>query len=113
MFAAMLAAREGMFFRDLLATLGLNPGTCTTILTDSKTVLDLTVDPVAFKKTKHIMRACEFVRDLCARMFFVFRYVPGEANFADIMTKPVARSVFVTITRKMDAFIEDPNLAAA
>ena len=58
------------------------------------------------------MRACEFVRDLCARMFFVFRYVPGEANHADIMTKPVARSVFITLIRKMNAFVEDPNLAA-
>ena len=62
--AGELALKEGLFYRDLLFDLGIitfNHGPSTVYL-DSKSAIDLSLDPVAFKKTKHIMRACFFAR---------------------------------------------------
>ena len=54
---------------------------------DNKAVSDLAVDPVAFKKTKHIMRAAEFLRDLTACEFFMVKWISGKSNPADVFTK--------------------------
>ena len=54
----------------------------------------MSLDPVAFKKTKHIMRAAHFLRDLVARRFVEMRKVLGENNVADLLTKPVQLPVF-------------------
>ena len=56
-FAAATASREGVYFRDLLEDAGLPLKGPTPLLLDSKSAIDLAYDPVAFKKTKHIMRA--------------------------------------------------------
>ena len=61
---------------------------------DSKSAIDMFVDPVAFKKTKHIMRAAHFLRDLVARRFIVLSKIAGEDNVADLLTKPVSLPVF-------------------
>ena len=37
------------------------------IYSDSKSAVGMAFDPVAFKKTKRILRAAEFLRDLVAR----------------------------------------------
>ena len=66
---------------------------------DSKSAIDLSLDPVAFKKTKHIMRACYFVRDHVARQRFKCTHVPGKTNVADIFTKSVARPTFHELMR--------------
>ena len=54
-FAAMVAAREGMYFRDLLAELGVPLLGATALRSDNRSVKDLSLDSVAFKKTKHIL----------------------------------------------------------
>ena len=40
-----------------------------------------------FKKTKHILRAANFLRDLCDRLFFEIVWIEGASNPADIFTK--------------------------
>lgn len=82
------AAREILFFRDLLIDLGcpiLHP---TRLATDNKSVVDLAYDAVAFKKTKHILRAAEIVRDLTLRRVIELRWIAGHPNPADLLTKP-------------------------
>ena len=68
---------------------------------DSKSAIDMSVDPVAFKKTKHIMRAAHFLRDLVARSFFELCKVAGEDNVADLLTKPVSLPVFRRLSRAL------------
>ena len=86
-FAAMVAAREGLFFRDLLVELGVPLLGPTVMRSDNKSVKDLSLDAVAFKKTKHILRAANFLRDLCDRLFFEIVWIEGASNPADIFTK--------------------------
>ena len=98
-FGAMLAARDGVFARDLLFELGvISPGP-TVIYSDSKSAVDLAFDPVAFKNTKHILRAANFLRDLVAREVFVVEHVPGVTMLADLLTKAVSRPVFLNLMR--------------
>ena len=54
---------------------------------DNKSVKELSLDSVAFKKTKHILRAAYFLRDLCDRQFFEIIWVAGTSNPADLFTK--------------------------
>ena len=59
----------------------------TPLLLDSKSAIDLAYDPVAFKKTKHIMRAAAELRDRVAREIFTPTYVEAAAQIADVLTK--------------------------
>ena len=66
----------------------------TCIFTDSKSCVDLSYDPVSFKKTKHILRAAVGLRDYVARQVYVMVHITGRINMADILTKAQAVSVF-------------------
>ena len=93
-FGAMLAAREVLFVRDLLVDLNLRPSGPTLLCSDSKSAVNMSLDPVAFKKTKHIMRAAAFLRDLVAKEAIAMRHVPGDAMLADFLTKAMGPAPF-------------------
>ena len=101
-FAAMVAAREGLFFRDLLVELGLPVQGPTVMRSDNKSVKDLSLDAVAFKKTKHILRAANFLRDLCDRLFFEIVWISGKSNPADIFTKAQDLATFRSYLALLD-----------
>ena len=96
-FGAMLAAKELIFTREILVDLGFALDGPTSIRTDSKSAVDMAYDPVAFKKTKHILRAAEFLRDLVARDAVSLQHVAGAVMIADLLTKAQARSVFLEL----------------
>ena len=90
----MVAAREGMYFRDLLTELGVPLLGATALRSDNKSVKELSLDSIAFKKTKHILRAAHFLRDLCDRQFFQVIWIAGTQNPADLFTKVLSRQEF-------------------
>ena len=102
-FAMCAAVKEVLFFRDLLRDLGFDLQGPTRMATDNRSVVDLSFDAVAFKKTKHILRAAEFVRDLAHRRVIQVHWIAGHTNPADLLTKPVALVTF----RKLFAFVHD------
>lgn len=104
-FGAILAAKEGIFIRELLADLCRPPSGPTRIFSDSKSCVDLTYDPVSFKKTKHILRAANGLRDYVARDVFVLVHIAGSINLADILTKAQAVAVFNQLMQAYDAFV--------
>ena len=71
---------------------------------DSKSAVDMAFDPVAFKNTKHVMRAAEFLRDLVARGVVTLEHVKGAVMIADLLTKAQARPVFLELIRLLDAY---------
>ena len=103
-FGAMLAAKEVLFTRDLLEDLFERLSAPSVIYCDSKSAVDMAFDPVAFKKTKHILRAAEFLRDLVAREVVRLEHVAGAVMLADILTKAQARPVFLELLRLLDDF---------
>jgi len=101
-FAAMVAAREGMYFRDLLTELGISLLGATALRSDNKSVKELSLDSIAFKKTKHILRAAHFLRDLCDRQFFQVIWIAGTQNPADLLTKVHDLSTFRAYVSLLD-----------
>lgn len=66
-FACCLLAREVLYFRGIVSYMGYLQAHPTVICTDNTGVVALSFDPVAFRKTKYILRATDFVRDLVLR----------------------------------------------
>ena len=59
---------------------------------------------VAFKKTKHILRAAEFLRDLVSRGVISVEHLPGVVMIADLLTKAVSRAIFTGLIKQLDDF---------
>ena len=106
-FGAMMTARDIMWLRDLLVDFRVPLSGASMLYTDSKSAVDLSMDPVAFKNTKHIMRAAEFLRDLVLRNAVGTQHVPGKCMIADLLTKAVARAVYVELLRLFDSYSVD------
>ena len=88
MYAAALASREGVYVRDFAEIdLELGPSKPTPLMLDSKSALDLASDPVAFKKTKHILRHAYELRDRVLRGIYAPQFVDTENQLADVLTK--------------------------
>ena len=63
-------------------------------------------DPVAFKNTKHILRAAEFLRDHVLKETVVLRHLSGRVMIADILTKAMARALFVELLQLLDDYVK-------
>ena len=93
-----------VFIRELLVHLNLSNGLPSMISCDSKSAVGMAFDPVAFKKTKHILRAAEFLRDLVNPKVVQVQHVSGSCMIADILTKAVARPLFVELLSVLDTY---------
>jgi hypothetical protein len=103
-FGAMLAAKEVIFIRELLIDLGFSIDGASIINCDSKSAVGMAFDPVAFKKTKHILRAAEFLRDLVNRGVISVEHLPGVVMLADLLTKAASRAIFTGLIKQLDDF---------
>ena len=74
------------------------------MFTDSKSAVDLSYDHVAFKNTKHIVRAANFMRDNVAKNVVTLSHLPGRAIIADILTKSLPRATFVKLLGMVDNY---------
>ena len=91
----------------MLVDLGVKfDGPCV-LWSDSKSAVDMSLDPIAFKNTKHILRATYFLRDLVARMCVAMRHVAGRVMIADVLTKSVSRQLYLELLRLFDAYAAD------
>ena len=106
-FGAMMAARDILFIRDLLLDLGIIFDGPTPLFLDSKSAVDMSFDPVAFKNTKHILRAAEFLRDLVRKEVVMPSHIPGAIMLADLLTKAVSRPIYLRLRAMMDAYATD------
>ena len=95
--AASLAAREGAHIRAVVSELDLLPSGPSKLRIDNKSAIDMAHDPVAFKKTKHIMRESFYLRDLVARRVYSPEHVVSSENKADILTKALPRLTFARL----------------
>ena len=77
-----------------MVDLGRAPPGPTPLFMDSKSAIDMAFDPVAFKKTKHILRDAEYLRDLVAREVLKPQHVSSSDQVADVFTKALPRLVF-------------------
>ena len=104
--AASMAARETIFLRELLVDLGVHAKGPTVMYLDSKSAIDMAFDPVAFKKTKHILRDAEYLRDMVAREAFRPQHVTSAEQRADVFTKQLMRHAFNTLRAYLTSDVE-------
>ena len=107
-FGCMLALKDALWLRQLLLDLGvLAPGP-TQMWCDSKSAVALALDPVAFKNTKHILRAAEFLKDHVLRGSVTISHSKGSTMVADILTKGQARPVFLQLMKLLLGYSKNP-----
>ena len=92
-FGAMMTGRELVFVRDLLVEVGIILDAASVIWSDSKSAVNMAFDPVAFKNTKHILRAAEFLRDLVMREAVAMKHLPGRVMIADALVPTTISSL--------------------
>ena len=107
-FGCMLSLKDTLWIRQLLIDLGVfSPGPTSTWC-DSKSAVALALDPVAFKNTKHIMRAAEFLKDHVLRGSVTISHSKGSTMVADILTKGQARPVFLQLLKLLHGYSKHP-----
>lgn len=86
-------AREAYWILHLLSDLKISSGPIL-LLNDNTSAIALAQNPCFHERTKHIRKATHFIREAIANGFIVIQYVDTANMVADIMTKPLGRSLF-------------------
>jgi hypothetical protein len=103
-FGCMLALQDTLWIRQLLLDLRLLQPGPSQMWCDSKSAVAMAFDPVAFKNTKHILRAAEFLKDHTLRGSVTVSHSKGSTMIADILTKGQARPVFLQLIKLLDDY---------
>ena len=86
------AAREGLFFKQLFAEMGVEIDI--EIFEDNQAAIAIAKNPVYYSKQKHIDVQYHFIRELVQSKQIKLTYCPTETMTADLFTKPLVRSRF-------------------
>ena len=95
------ATAEGVWIRSLLHELRVPIVASPTLWCDNLGVTFLSANPIFHARTKHVEVDHHFVRELVARSQLHVRFLPSKEQLADIFTKPLPRSNFVSIRDKL------------
>lgn len=101
MVAARIAAEKIMEIRWNLRALGVPIDGPAMMYGDNKSVILSTTMPSSVLKKKHL--ACNYfrIRESIASRIIRFEYVKSARNYADVMTKPLAKHEFQTLVKPM------------
>ena len=108
----MLAAKDVLWIRDLLVDMGFKLSGPTIMYCDAKSAVEMAFDVVSFKHTKHILRAAFFLRDHVMKEDVSLRHLSGVIMIADILTKGVARPLFLQLLKLLDDYSSNPVASA-
>jgi transposase InsO family protein len=81
------AAKEAIWLRQLLDSLGFPQVNPTVIWADNQAAIKLTQNSIFHSRTKHIDTRLHFLRDKVQDNTIVYDYVPTRENIADVFTK--------------------------
>jgi transposase InsO family protein len=94
--AASDAAKEAVWWRSFLTSLGYAPSGPTTIMSDNQGSIKLSKNPENHRRTKHIDVRHHYIRE-CEKAGTVhLDYVSTQQMAADVLTKPLGRVQHVT-----------------
>lgn len=88
----------------LLAEFGIPQSSAPLLYCDNLSARSLATNPVFHSRSKHIEIDCHFICDKVAAKLIQLKYVPTEAQVADIFTKPLSASCFHTLSAKLMVF---------
>ena len=90
-------ARQIIIYRNLLEELGHKQLKPTTIYTDSEATVKLFKYYQNSKKLKHIMKTINLIRHAINQRIIKLVFIRAEYNVADLMTKAVAKRLFLEL----------------
>ncbi len=99
--AARLAVELIMEVRYQLRMLGVQVDGPATLLGDNMSVVLNTTVPSSVLKKKHNAIAYHRVREACAANIIRFTHIESTANYADILTKPLANEAFHKLVKPL------------
>ena len=95
---------EMMWVRPLLHEMRVMVPIPMKIYCDNQSAIFIASNPTFHERTNHIEVNCRFIRDLMIKKQIVTPYVWSEDQLGDILTKPLARSLFSVLCSKLDKF---------
>jgi len=87
--AASAAVQEAMHLRQLLSDLSLRQEGPTAIHEDNRGCIDMSANPVTFKRSKHIDIRYHYIRERVMSNDVKLTYIPTQDQLADLLTKPL------------------------
>ena len=98
------AAKEAIWASRFLEELGVKKGKNQPILlyADNQGAIDLTVNPLFHKRTKHIEIRWHWIREVVARKKIAIQYLPTKEMLADGLTKPLPTPGFQAFKRMLN-----------
>ena len=95
--AATEAAKQAVWLQELLGEIIGKACMRVTIKVDNKSAIALSRNPVFHGRSKHIHRRFHFIRECVENDQVEVEHVPGNEQRADILTKSLARTNFVSM----------------
>jgi hypothetical protein len=86
-------ARQIIWLRSLFAELGFPQLSSSTLFCDNQGTVACTHDPHSHSRMKHIDIRAHFIRDCVNRRIIDVHHIPGVQNPADILTKPLDKTI--------------------
>jgi hypothetical protein len=87
--------------RDLLAELGYEQAEATTVFEDNTSAIHLATRPGNWGRTKHFIVRFNYVKSMIEEHVISLRYIPTEAQLADILTKCLPTAVFTPLRDRL------------
>ena len=103
--ALMDAAKEAMWFRQMLAQIGFPQTNPVRIYVDNKSAIDMACNRHTSLRTKHIDLRYHWVREQVEKGYIQLLHVPGKDNIADLLTKILATARLRHLTETIMTFV--------
>lgn len=91
------AAQDALWFTKVMEFIGISH--TPTVFTDNEGAATLSENPDFHCRTKHIRRRHHFVRECVENGELMVKWIPGEQNPADMLTKPVTGTRLTALKR--------------
>ena len=95
--AAFEAAKESIWLRNLMASIGFKQPSSTLILCDNNAAINLSEDPSLHQRVKHIDIKYHFLREHVNMGDITLKYINTNDNIADIFTKALEHRRFARL----------------
>ena len=98
---ATAAAKDILWFRQLLVDVGFEQGDQTVLYSDNMSAIRLVRNPEFHQRTKHIEVQYQHIRELQENGTISLMHVRTQDQLADILTKPLDKSRFNTFRNQI------------
>jgi len=101
LYAEAAAIQEVLWLRGLLAELGLNCATGSTVFGDNQSTIAVSKNGVKGERTKHVDVKYHFVTETVESGKVKLQWVPSAQQQADIFTKALASPIFLQLRKEL------------